>query len=511
MKKLLLAITLLLSFSSLFATHFAGGEIWYEYAGTAQHPHRYDVYAIIYRDISGTSMCPGYCPANICVTSSCFPSMTVTAPLEPFIIKPGSDTALGTYPGSIRVSGANQCVNSNSQNLVITEIYRFHAQVDLPGTCSDFTFTYSESARNSSSNLIGQDYFHIKAELNNTQGNNTSSRFLSYGSRSFCAGIPAIWQQRAEEPDGDSLYYELGQPLGGTCGNPTQLPYAAGYSQNNPITTVSGVTLNHQTGVLSFTPAQIEVVVVNLQVSEYRYNTTSNSWYLIGHNTRDVQIPIVSNSDCKAPPQDWFQMTDSTSNNFTSILKCNDSIIELAFEENIITSSIAADATDFALLNSQGLVLPIVAITYPTNVLETRKVKLHLHQPIEYNDTLALVIRVGSDGNTLQTICSNSIPKGDSLMLYVKDCATSISLAEIDASPFNAYPNPAKDALHISSNTDVQQLDCEVLDFSGKVLLNQKLQNTSESLNIQSLPTGFYLLRINTNKGEAIIKFEKKL
>lgn len=511
MKKLLLAVTLFLSFNSLFASHFAGGEIWYEYAGDAQNPNRYDVYVLVYRDISGVSMCPSYCPAEICVTSSCFPSMTVTAPLDPFIIQPGSDTAYGSYPGSILALNGNQCVTTGSANLIYTEIYRFHAQIDLPGPCSDFTFTYSESSRNSSSNMVGQGYFHIAANLNNTLGHNSSARFLSSGSRSFCAGVPTIWQQSAMDPDGDSLYYELGEALSGYCLTPTPITYSSGYSSNNPITTTNGINLDHRTGIMNFTPSQVEVVVVNLRVKEYRYNSAVSQWLLISRTMRDVQIPIVSNSDCSVPPQDWFQMTDSTSNNFTSILKCNDSVIELAFEENIITSSIAADATDFALLNSQGVVLPIVAITYPNNVLETRKIKLHLHQPIEYNDTLALVIRAGSDGNTLQTICSNSIPKGDSLMLYVKDCATSISLAEIDASPFNAYPNPAKDALHISCNTDVQQLDCEVLDFSGKVLLNQKLQNTSESVNIQSLPKGFYLLRVNTNKGEAIIKFEKKL
>lgn len=511
MKKLILAVTLLVSFNTLFASHMAGGEIWYEYAGTAQHPNRYDVYVILYRDISGIPLCPsGNCSIDVCITSSCFPTTTMTANLAPFTLMPGSDTTYGSYPGSIVLPNSIKCVNANSPNLVFTEVYRFHTQVDLPGTCSDFTFASIESSRNSSSNLVGQGYFHIKAKLNNTLGNNTSARFLSSGATSFCAGVPTIWQQKARETEGDSLFYELGQPLDGTCGNSNAIAFASGYNQSNPITTLSGITLDDQKGVLSFTPSQIEVVTINLQVSEYRYNVASDSWYLIGVITRDVQVPIVSNNDCNAQPQTWFGVADSSSNNFTSTLNCNDSVIELAFEEDILTSSIAADATDFSLINSRGLVLPVIATSYPPNLVETRKIKLHLHQPIKYNDTLTLTIRTGTDFNTLQTICSNSIPPGYTFNMHVKDCATWISLDETKVENFMVYPNPAKDVLQISSSVDFDELYCEILDFSGKVVLKQNLKDSESLINIKHLRSGFYLLRINSANGSSVVRFDKK-
>lgn len=510
MKKLLLAVTLFLSFNSLFASHFAGGEIWYEYSGDAQNPNRYDVYVLVYRDISGVSMCPGYCPAQICVSSSCFPNMTVTAPLDPFILQPGSDTAYGSYPGSILAFNGNQCVTTGSANLIYTEVYRFHAQIDLPGPCSDFTFTYSETARNSSSNMIGQGYFHIAANLNNTLGNNSSARFLSSGSRSFCAGVPAIWQQTAMDPDGDSLHYELGEALSGVCNNPIPSTYASGYSANSPITTANGMNLNYQTGVMSFTPTQVEVVVVNLRVKEYRYNSVFNQWLLISSIMRDIQIPIVSNSDCSAPPQTWFNMREPSSDTITSTLKCNDSILEIAFEQDILTNTIAPDGTDFALLTSNGTIIPITAATYPQNSLQTRKIKLHLDKPIYYNDTLALIIRVGSDLNTLQSICSSTIPAGDSLMLHVTNCNTSIGIDEVKFNEITLYPNPATNHLSFDAGQYAQSTAAiEITDLTGKVVMKKSNHSLSEDFNISELPAGGYLIHLHSNQWVQTLKFEK--
>lgn len=510
MKKLLLAFTLFLSFNSLFASHFAGGEIWYEYSGDPQNPNRYDVYVIVYRDISGVTMCPNYCPVQICVTSSCFPTMTVTAPLDPFIIQSGSDTAYGSYPGSILALSGNQCVTTNSANLISTEVYRFHTQIDLPGTCSDFTFTYSQSSRNSSSNMVGQGYFHIAANLNNTLGHNSSARFLSSGSRSFCAGVPTIWQQSAMDPDGDSLYYELGEALSGSCLTPTPSAYASGYSANSPITTANGINLNHQTGVISFTPTQVEVVVVNIRVKEYRFNSAFNQWLLISSTMRDMQIPIVSNSDCSAPPQTWFNMREPSSDTITSTLKCNDSILEIAFEQDILTSTIAPDGTDFALLTSNGTIIPITAATYRQNLLQTRKIKLHLDKPIYYNDTLALITRVGSDLNTLQTICSNAIPAGDSLMLSVTGCNTSISTEEIYFDEISLYPNPANSHLSfVTGKFAKSTAEIEITDYTGKVVVKKSNHSLSEDLNISELPAGGYLIHLYSNQWIQTLKFEK--
>lgn len=510
MKKLLLAFTLFLSFNSLFASHLAGGEIWYEYAGTAQNPNRYDVYVILYRDISGVPMCPSYCPITLCISSSCFADFSVPAPLYPFTVKPGSDTAIGTYPGSIILPSTTQCVSSNAPNLVFTEAYRFHAQVDMPGNCSDITISTSINARNASSNLVSTGNFHIAANLNNTLGNNSSAHFLSSGSASFCAGVPTIWQQRAIDPDGDSLYYELGHALDGICFNPSPITYSSGYSSNNPITTTNGINLDHRTGIMSFTPSQVEVVVVNLRVKEYRYNSAVSQWLLISSTMRDVQIPIVSNSDCSVPPQIWFNMTEPSSNTVTSTLKCNDSIVEISFVEDILTNTIAPDGSDFALLGSTGTILPIVAATFPSNVTQTKKIKLHLHEPISYNDSLALITRVGSDLNTLQTICSNAIPAGDSLMLSVTGCNTSISTEEIYFDEISLYPNPANSHLSfVTGKFGKSTAEIEITDYTGKVVVKKSNHSLSEDLNISELPAGGYLIHLYSNQWIQTLKFEK--
>lgn len=123
------------------ASHAAGGEIWYEYAGNAQFPHRYNVYLMLYRDVSGIAA-----PANapICIRSGCFTTINKTATKLPFVLQPGSDTTMGTS-GSIITPELTDCINLNSPGtMVITEAHRYYTQVDLPGPCGYYIFLFTK-------------------------------------------------------------------------------------------------------------------------------------------------------------------------------------------------------------------------------------------------------------------------------------------------------------------------------------------------------------------------------
>lgn len=443
-------------FNESKASHLAGGEIWYEYAGTPTHPNRYDVYVIIYRDLSGVSMCPGYCPATICVSSSCFGDQSYTAPLLPFTIQPGSDTVAGSFPGSIKTPELTDCVNQNSSNMVYTEAYRFYTQIDLPGTCSDITFSYAESARNSSSNLVGQGYFHLEAKLNNTLGHNSSPKFLNPAAKAFCVGTPFVWSQAAIEPDGDSIYYDFGQPLGGSCYNPTNINFQNGYTIQDPMTTVNGISFDHAKGTLKFTAAQSEVDVINITVTEYRYSTTFGQWLVVGSSVRDLQVPIVSSGDCRAAAQNGPQFSsgqypneplkmdslrgfgiDTITNPSTYDpatgqwivdipvidYTCFSDMISISFDDGIFCETVDPSGTDFRLIGPDSIPRPVVGTVDNCRPdLVTKNIDLVLHKPLDVNGDYLLVIKNGDDGNTLTNKCGFPLDPFYLIIIRVADC-----------------------------------------------------------------------------------------
>ncbi len=439
------------------ASHFAGGEIWYEYVGTPQHPNRYDVYLIVYRDISGVSMCPGYCPAPICITSSCFGTITVNAPLLPFNLKPGSDTLPGSYPGSIKTPELLDCVNPNAQGLVFTEAYRFYTQVDLPGKCADIRFAYSQNARNGSDNMTTSGNFTIFADLNSILGPNTSPKFVNPAAKSFCAGTPFIWSQAAVEPDGDSLFYEFGIPQAGSCTSPAPMVFAQGYSKNQPMSTLTGINFNNRTGTLRFTASQQEVVVINIKVTEYRL--TSLGWVINGSSVRDLQVPVVSSANCNTsayngpqfsagsfPSQaissdsllNAFQVSRISNsdsfpdpNNPGSFLvnlpvidySCFDSIVHVKFDDGIYCETVAPDGTDFRIIGPDKVPRPVIGVLDNCRKdLVTKNIDLLLHKPLDVNGDYLLQIKKGSDDNTLVNKCGFALDGFFAVIIRVNNC-----------------------------------------------------------------------------------------
>lgn len=506
MKKLLLLLffALISQFSS--ASHLAGGEIWYEYAGDTTHPYRYNIYVIVYRDMSGVTMCPGYCPASICIQSSCFPNQTITAPLEPFNLMPGSDTLKGSYPGSILTPGLSDCVDSSSA-MVYTEMYRFSAQVDLPGMCSDYTFTYSVSARNISDNLTSSSYFNIQATLNNASGPNSSPKFQIPATKAFCIGTTFNWSHSCIDAEGDSLFYSLGTPYGGNCSSSSPMTFSPGYSQNLPLTSSTPIYFDSETGTITFTPSQVETVTFKIDVTKYR--KSSGVIQRLGSISRDVQVPIVSSNDCKVPQKSWLSDSSLTSTGYAPNLRCGDTIINLKVNTPILNSSLASDGSDFAMINSQGKLVPIIGATTYSSPSGISNIDLKLHQPLFYNDTLYLYVRKGSDRNTLLSYCGFEIPEGDSLNLVVKNCPTSIGLAQNSISHISLYPNPTQGYITLKCNRNLTGSFITVFDITGRPVISKTLIAKQPKLDVSQLSKGIYNIRVSNSTWTQTIQFEK--
>lgn len=446
-------------FNDAKASHMAGGEIWYEYAGNASNPNRYNVFLIVYRDVSGISLCSSTnCPQTICISSGCFTDFNVTAQLQPFVLQPGSDTTYGPN-GSIITPELTDCVDQNAPDLVVTEVYRFFAQVDLPGLCSDITFSWNKNARNTCDNLVNASFndLYLEAVLNNTLGHNTGPKFLNPAAKSFCVGTPFVWSQAAIEPDGDSLRYDFGDPLDGYCGQGgTAIPYAAGYSRTAPMSTVNGINFDHRFGTLRFTASQQEVVTINITIEEYRYHTGLQQWLLIGTSVRDLQIPVVGNSYCKAAAQNGPQFSqgsypnqpvssdsikgygisqisnDSTFNSGTGKWEvdvpvidytCFSDLVSISFDDGVYCETVASDGSDFRIIGPDSVLRPVVGVIDNCRPdLVTKNIDLVLHKPLDVNGDYFLLIKNGNDGNTLTNKCGFPLDDFYLIIIRVADC-----------------------------------------------------------------------------------------
>lgn len=73
-----------------------------------------------------------------------------------------------------------------------------------------------------------------------------------------------------------------------------------------------------------------------------------------------------------------------------------------------------------------------------------------------------------------------------------------------------AYPNPVKDVLHLKFDRPIDATKVQIFNVYGSMLLNQRLTNSDNDLNVSNLTTGLYLVKVFAdNKIVATIKIIK--
>lgn len=147
------------------------------------------------------------------------------------------------------------------------------------------------------------------------QVNNQGARFINYPPLVLCAQNTLNFDHSAFDPDGDSLVYELAAPLlGGDNVNVTPNPespppymdvqWNPTFSTLVPFGTGSSVTINNQTGLITFSPNLIGNYVAGVAVKEYRNGILINTkirTFAFRVVACQVDIPISVN--ITGPPQ----------------------------------------------------------------------------------------------------------------------------------------------------------------------------------------------------------------
>ena len=422
LSKLIVLFALALSSQPVKASHFAGGDLQYVYIGDSTGvTHQYLFILRLYRDVSGIPM-PNNVDLHIC--SSCFNTTTINLPqFGPAQLAPT----------------LFDCVDPNAPGTVTMEVYEYRQVGTLPGLCSDFVFmTQTLNARNNAIDNLnmasGSSNLIITAELNNFFGHNSSPKFVSEPVRAFCVGKQFNWKQSAIEPNGDSIYFNLIPPKGGPFNSVcSAVDYAfnPGWSYTQPISTMPGtsLTIDPQSGIITFTPSSVEVDVLAVSVDEYRLDTVYGQWVHIGSSTRDMQITVSPTCSQQAQMGVALDTTapgiyiDPVSGLPTIDYNCLDSAVVMHFLNKLDCSSISPDGTDFRLTGPNGQPIPIKEIASVCDVNnETKQLLLKLNKPLVFDGYYYLYSKIGNDGNTLLNKCGFPMDELDTIQLFVDDC-----------------------------------------------------------------------------------------
>ncbi len=95
----------------------------------------------------------------------------------------------------------------------------------------------------------------------------------------------------------------------------------------------------------------------------------------------------------------------------------------------------------------------------------------------------------------------------------VSVCAGINSLNGSD-NAYHVFPNPSSDKLYIQASQNVHDINIEITDALGKVLLSQKpnfdSDNSAYLVNVNSMPAGIYFIKISSGKESSIKRFVKQ-
>lgn len=104
----------------------------------------------------------------------------------------------------------------------------------------------------------------------------------------------------------------------------------------------------------------------------------------------------------------------------------------------------------------------------------------------------------------------NGGTSGDQVVTTSRLIGGVLNAEEFGLATFKMYPNPSTDVLNISLPEGFNQATAMVVDVMGKTIINQAISLDKNTIDIQSLPTGTYILNLVSENASATKTFVKK-
>ena len=513
MRALTVFIALLTFQLPMQASHYSAGEIFYEWIGDepGKDSLDYRVYATIYRNVNGVTIGPGnlsgcaYRKSNGASVSITLNYQSPNSQLSPNYTRSSSDPYgwenTGPHPvdsDGWAIPNASVCAKGNKN---ISE-YRYVGEVTLTGSYRDWHFAiFPPCCRDQNDNLSGGGNLYLEVDLDNFSGPNSSPVFLAQAVTNLCVknqsanSKPFYVDLRTGEEDNDSIVYRFdpdGSQAGNSCNSGSPIPYSGSLSSNNPMPSSPPARFDQNSQGLFISPTQAGDYVLKFEAVEYRYDTTSRNWQIVGNTIRELQVGVTAS--CDTSRINW-SLKDNITNNLSA--DCGDSTLSFAVSKPLIPSSLASDGSDFSLKKSNGDLVPIIGANYNQN---NQKIRIQLRDTVDFNDTLDLFTRIGSDTNTLVSICSYELPEFDTVTVITSGCTIDTSsgtgLHENSLKHFRIFPNPASDFVTIESVQEGKPLEVKLYNLTGKVILQKLLPAHARRINMENIPSGTYILDI---------------
>jgi gliding motility-associated-like protein len=391
-----LAALSLVSFES-YGSHAVGVDVTYEYVG----PNQFLVTVRFYRDCEGIPAPPN---VQVSYNSSCFSGGTAT-------LNPIPGTGLEIPPSPCLPPVTTACSGGTGYGV---QEWVYQGLITLPGACANWEFVFTTCCRNQQINTLvgaaGLDIW-VSTTLDNLNApTNSSPVFSNIPVTQFCVGNQFYYNQGATDIDGDSLVFSLVAAQGGPGAAP--VPYQAPYSPTYPLASLTPITIDSQTGLISFTPSTVQVGVIAVLCEEYRNGTK------IGQVKRDIQMNVVAGCIGSAPVLQ--EPVDSLGNPAPYfIAQCGDTSIYIITDIPIQCGSVVP--TDIRILTPQGLLNPVLSAT-PINCVngQTDSILVTFFYPLTVGTTYAFT-KEGFDNNTFLSECGVEMPEFDSVAFNVID------------------------------------------------------------------------------------------
>lgn len=284
LKLLLFCISSCLFTSNVQATHIVGGELYYRYLGNSN----YEITLIVYRDCY-FGVPPFDDPASIGIYDNPFYNL-----VQEVLVSTSDSVQL---PPSI----TSTCFIPPVSICYVKATYR--DTVTLPANGSGYWLVYQRCCRNNT--ILNIDHPEDRgatytAFIPGTQSysQNSNPVYTSLPPTFICQNIPFVFDHSATDPEGDSIVYEICEPLdyAGFQGNPMpQPPFPPPYSivpwrPPYNLGNVLGGTpmeINSSTGQLTCTPSTVGQFVFGICAHEYRGGV------YLSTTRRDYQVNVV--------------------------------------------------------------------------------------------------------------------------------------------------------------------------------------------------------------------------
>ncbi len=304
-----IAIMVALVFTSeVKASHLAGGTIRYDYVGPTPGSTslwRYKITVSMARDCRGISLTCGSTPHVFYAT--CTTSGSTIGPVSltpvPYVPKPGErSNPRGAKDVSDLCSSVQSRCQGNNQALSGYELYFHEATIDLP-RCNSWRITYQTctNARNAVTNFTGGYNVALETFINTGWSPrakpsgapaNSAPKFANDKPfPSACVGQDVNYSIGAHDDEGDSLVYETTCPwaTGSSTGTPNLVPMTPRNGATCAVP-IPGLTMDSQTGLISFKATTQGAWIVAFYVSEYE----KCSGILKGKTYREIQFRVES-------------------------------------------------------------------------------------------------------------------------------------------------------------------------------------------------------------------------